>query len=400
MTSSPLPYAALLPLEGVVRDYSWGSPTAIPQLLGRPPTGAPAAELWLGAHPRGPATIVGTRRDLASVIAARPEQLLGPDILARFGAELPFLMKVIAPAKALSIQVHPTREQAEAGFAAEEARGIPRDDPRRNYPDPHHKPEMVCALTPFEAFCGFRPTPDTLRFLEALAVPELAPFEAVLSAADGLRRAFALLLGPGSGSRPRDRRWPHPRLRAALGGRRRMVRQCRRDRRRGLRVSERHRRGSRGPAQLRPLGPAGRWSSCRRARCTATWAASPSRSWPVATTCCGAASRPSTSTCPSCSRSQISTRCRSPVRGPQVIDEESWYDPSIPEFQLSIHEFSDLIRIPPAGPQVLLCTQGEAYVTVGREHRSLPKGAAAFVAAGHALQLVGRATVFRATTGS
>ena len=91
MTSSPLPYSALLPLEGVVRDYSWGSPTAIPQLLGRPPTGAPVAELWLGAHPRGSATIVGTRRDLASVIAARPEQLLGPDILARFGAELPFL---------------------------------------------------------------------------------------------------------------------------------------------------------------------------------------------------------------------------------------------------------------------------------------------------------------------
>jgi mannose-6-phosphate isomerase len=89
-----------------------------------------------------------------------------------------------------------------------------------------------------------------------------------------------------------------------------------------------------------------------------------------------------------------------PVRGPHVIDEESWYDPSIPEFQLSIHEFSELTRIPPAGPQVLLCTQGEAYITVGREHRSLPKGAAAFVAAGHALQLVGRATVFRATTGS
>ena len=99
MTSSPLPYAALLPLEGVVRDYSWGSATAIPQLLGRPPTGAPVAELWLGAHPRGPAMIVGTRRDLASVIAANPGQLLGPEILARFGAELPFLMKVIAPAR-------------------------------------------------------------------------------------------------------------------------------------------------------------------------------------------------------------------------------------------------------------------------------------------------------------
>ena len=103
MTGLPLTYSALLPLEGVVRDYSWGSPTAIPQLLGRPPTGAPAAELWLGAHPRGPAMIVGTRRDLASVIAANAQQMLGPDVLARFGAELPYLMKVIAPAKALGM---------------------------------------------------------------------------------------------------------------------------------------------------------------------------------------------------------------------------------------------------------------------------------------------------------
>jgi mannose-6-phosphate isomerase len=398
VTSSPLPYAALLPLEGVVRDYSWGSATAIPQLLGRPPTGAPVAELWLGAHPRGPAMIVGTRRDLASVIAANPGQLLGPEILARFGAELPFLMKVIAPAKALSIQVHPTREQAEAGFVAEEARGIPRSDPRRNYPDPHHKPEMVCALTAFEAFCGFRPTSDTLRFLEALAVPELAPFEAVLSAADGLRRSFALLLNQEP-----------DRARAIVDG---LTRGCER------------------------LAAVGEWSDNANA-IVAVAHEFPNDIGVVLVALLHYVRlaprevvfvEPGTVHCylgglavevmassdnvlrggltpkhvdvPELLAVANFTSMPRPVRGPHVIDEESWYDPSIPEFQLSIHEFSELTRIPPAGPQVLLCTQGEAYITVGREHRALPKGAAAFVAAGHALQLVGRATVFRATTGS
>ena len=107
-----LPYSALLPLEGVVRDYSWGSPTAIPQLLGRPPTGAPAAELWLGAHPA-----VQPRSSAPDATSPRssppaPSSCFGPDILARFGAELPFLMKVIAPAKRT---VDPGPSDARAG---------------------------------------------------------------------------------------------------------------------------------------------------------------------------------------------------------------------------------------------------------------------------------------------
>ena len=399
MTSSPLPYAALLPLEGVVRDYSWGSATAIPQLLGRPPTGAPVAELWLGAHPRGPAMIVGTRRDLASVIAANPGQLLGPEILARFGAELPFLMKVIAPAKALSIQVHPTREQAEAGFVAEEARGIPRSDPRRNYPDPNHKPEMVCALTAFDAFCGFRPTSGTLRFLEALAVPELAPFEAVLSAADGIRRTFALLLDQEP-----------DRARAIVDG---LTRGCERLAAGGGEWSDNANAivavahefpndiGVALVALLHYVRLAPRevvfvepgTVHCYLGGLAVEVMASSDNVLRGGLT-------PKHVDVPELLAVANFTAMPRPVRGPHVIDEESWYDPSIPEFQLSIHEFSELTRIPPAGPQVLLCTQGEAYITVGREHRSLPKGAAAFVAAGHALQLVGRATVFRATTGS
>jgi mannose-6-phosphate isomerase len=398
MTSAPLPYAALFPLEGELRDYPWGSPTAIPQLLGRPATGAPAAELWLGAHPRGGATVVGTRRDLASVIAASPEQLLGPEILARFGAELPFLMKVIAPAKALSIQVHPTRAQAEAGFAAEEARGIPRNDPRRNYPDPNHKPEMLCALTPFEAFCGFRPVADTLRFLEALSVPELAAFHAVLSATDGLRHAFAFLLN-----------LEPERARASVDG---LIRAC---------------------GRLSAAG--GEWVEPANAILTVA------NDFPSDV---GVALlvllnylrlepreavfvRPGTVHCylrglavevmassdnvlrggltlkhvdaPELLAVANFAAVPQPILAARVADEESWFDASVPEFRLSVHQFSDLTRIPPAGPQILLCTKGEAYVTVGGEHRSLPRGAAAFVAAGHPLQLLGRAIVFRATTG-
>jgi mannose-6-phosphate isomerase len=398
MTSSPLPYTALLPLDGVVRDYPWGSPTAIPQLLGRPATGAPAAELWLGAHPGGAARIVGTRRDLASAIASSPEQLLGADILARFGPELPFLMKVIAPAKALSIQVHPTADQARAGFAAEEARGIPRSDPRRNYPDPNHKPEMLCALTSFEAFCGFRPVSETLRFLEALAVPELAPLHAVLSASDGLRRAYSFLLDLDPES-----------VRVLVAG---LIQGGRRLAGSASEWSANAEAiltvagdfpGDIGIALLIPLHhvrlapwdavlvPPGTVHCYLRGLAVEVMASSDNVLRGGLT--------PKHVDVPELLAVADFAPAPRPVRQPHVVGEETWFDASVPEFQLSVHQLSDLVRIPPAGPQILLCTKGEAYVTVHGEHRSLPRGAAAFVAAGHPMQLVGRATVFRATTG-
>ena len=149
--------ASLVALEGVARSYAWGSPTAIPELRGVLASGEPVAELW-------------------------------------FDQQLPFLLKILAADQALSIQVHPTLEQARRGFAAEEALGIPRDAPHRKYRDANHKPELICALGEFDALVGFRPVPQTLRLFEALNVPELAGVGAALAGADGLRAAFTGLV--------------------------------------------------------------------------------------------------------------------------------------------------------------------------------------------------------------
>ena len=139
-------------LTGPVQHYAWGSTTAIPELLGLEPDGQPYAELWLGAHPKGPADVAGVRLD--QLIASHPG-VLGAASVARFGERLPYLMKVLAAARPLSLQAHPSRAQAEAGFAREEAAGIPRDADHRNYKDDWPKPEVLCALGDFEALYGF-----------------------------------------------------------------------------------------------------------------------------------------------------------------------------------------------------------------------------------------------------
>ncbi|MFI2609430.1 mannose-6-phosphate isomerase, class I [Kitasatospora sp. NPDC018619] len=159
-------------LRNPVRRYAWGSPTAIPALTGTAPDGTPQAELWLGAHPSAPSLLLGDDgpRPLDELIAADPQGLLGADTVRRFGPELPFLFKVLAADRALSLQVHPTRAQAEAGYAAEQARGVPPDAPERVFKDRGHKPELLCALGDFEALCGFRPTAGSARLLDALGV--------------------------------------------------------------------------------------------------------------------------------------------------------------------------------------------------------------------------------------
>ncbi|HJQ44159.1 MAG TPA: mannose-6-phosphate isomerase, class I, partial [Jatrophihabitantaceae bacterium] len=181
-------------IEGVARHYAWGSPTAIPQLLGLEADGTPVAELWFGAHPGDPSPVPDLGTTLDDVIASDPVQLLGSDVARRFGNRMPFLVKVLAADVALSIQVHPTIEQAREGFSSEEARGIPRDAPERNYRDDNHKPELLCALTPFEALCGFRPVAQTLEVLDALDIAELRPLRDLLAGPDGLRAAFTALL--------------------------------------------------------------------------------------------------------------------------------------------------------------------------------------------------------------
>jgi mannose-6-phosphate isomerase len=184
----------IVALEGAARDYAWGSRTEIQRLLDRPVDGEPLAELWFGAHPQGPSPVPAHDASLDELIGADPEGMLGRACVDRFGPRLPYLLKVLAAEQALSIQVHPTPEQAGAGYARENAAGIAVDAPNRNYRDENHKPELLCALTAFDALCGFRPVAETLALLDELAVPELGFVREQLQGADPLRSAFTALL--------------------------------------------------------------------------------------------------------------------------------------------------------------------------------------------------------------
>jgi mannose-6-phosphate isomerase len=193
-------------LRPVVRPYPWGTRTAIADLQGRPvPAPGPEAELWMGAHPSAPSGIdrdPGTGTTLDAVIAAAPGRELGAECAARFSGRLPFLLKVLSAEKALSIQVHPSRAQAEAGFAAEDARGLPPGAPGRNYVDDWPKPELLYALTPFEVAAGLRTPADAAAILRALAVDQLQPLIAALQDAadeDVMGAALASVL-----------EWPEP----------------------------------------------------------------------------------------------------------------------------------------------------------------------------------------------
>jgi mannose-6-phosphate isomerase len=184
-------------LRNAVRPYAWGSRTAIPELLGGPvPAPHPQAELWLGAHPADPSVLMhadGAQTSLLEALRADPYRHLGPRCAQRWGGQLPFLLKVLAAEEPLSLQAHPSAEQAAEGFAREEIRGVPRDAPERNYVDPCHKPELICALTELQALAGFRDPGRTVELLEALDEPALEPYRAMLAAepnADGLRTLF------------------------------------------------------------------------------------------------------------------------------------------------------------------------------------------------------------------
>jgi mannose-6-phosphate isomerase len=180
-------------LDVTPRSYAWGSTTAIPELLGVPPTGEPQAELWLGCHPGDPARVCGGRTLLAC-IDADPQSELGPTVIREYGPRLPFLLKVLAAGAPLSLQAHPSSAQARAGYEEEERRGVPLDAPERRYKDPYAKPELLCALTPFDVLAGFRPPADTVRLLEALDVPELKPYLETLPGPHGVRETFTALL--------------------------------------------------------------------------------------------------------------------------------------------------------------------------------------------------------------
>jgi len=193
----------MIRLTNPTQGYAWGSLTAIPELLGLPVTSEPVAESWMGAHPSAPsrATTADGLTGLDLLIAADAEALLGAGVISRFGATLPYLLKIIAAERPLSLQVHPDIEQARRGYAAEEAAGIPVDAPQRNYRDRNHKPELVYALTPFEALCGFRTPGRAAEILAGLQAPLARVLHGLLTArpsSEGIRAALTQLLEPGT----------------------------------------------------------------------------------------------------------------------------------------------------------------------------------------------------------
>ena len=189
-------------LEGVVRPYAWGSRVAIAAMQGRPvPSAHPEAELWFGSHPAGPARCVGAdgapHTDLLTAIDANPVDALGSSSVSAFGNRLPFLLKVLAADEPLSRQAHPSSAQAREGFERENAQGLALDARDRNYRDPWHKPELIVAITPFDALAGFRNPHETVRLLRELQVSELDPYLGMLVGqpdSEGLRALFTTWL--------------------------------------------------------------------------------------------------------------------------------------------------------------------------------------------------------------
>ncbi|ABO90948.1 TPA: mannose-6-phosphate isomerase, class I [Aeromonas salmonicida] len=197
MSSRDLP--SFLLMQNPIQGYDWGSHDSLTTLFGIPnPTGKPQAELWMGAHPNGcsEVTLVGSTQKLSAVIDTAPAAALGEATVTHFGS-LPFLFKVLCAEKALSIQVHPSKAQAEAGFAKEEAAGIPIKAGNRNYKDPNHKPELVFALTAYQAMNGFRAIPAILALFERVKLAAIADLVAAFAANQneaGLQHFFHKLL--------------------------------------------------------------------------------------------------------------------------------------------------------------------------------------------------------------
>jgi len=187
----------MIPLDCPIQPYAWGSRTFLATLQGRPtPSSQPEAELWLGAHPTAPslATVDGGQVPLGSLIGVSPATMLGPETVAEHGHRLPYLCKLLAADEPLSLQVHPDPEQARAGFERQRQGGFALP----TYSDPYAKPELLVALTDFDALCGFRDPEITLEHLVRLGVPELTPVVSALGSSTDpgtrLRAAVELLL--------------------------------------------------------------------------------------------------------------------------------------------------------------------------------------------------------------
>ncbi len=163
-------------MKNTIQEYAWGSHTAIADLVGnQSPSTKPQAELWMGAHPKAPSLVKYDDKwlSLLELIKQFPADILGKDVAAKFDNKLPYLFKVLAASKPLSIQAHPSIKQAKQGFERENRLKIPLDSPNRNYKDENHKPECICALTPFLALYGFRKISEIISLMEKICLKVL-----------------------------------------------------------------------------------------------------------------------------------------------------------------------------------------------------------------------------------
>lgn len=197
----------MLPIVNSFQVYAWGSATRIPELIGVEVPGGPVAEWWMGAHPSAPSRALTESGPvpLDAYVAQRPDRALGAGVVARFGSSLPYLLKVIAAETPLSLQVHPDLERARQGYDAEDAAGVPLDAPHRNYRDRNHKPELVYALSTFEALCGFRAPRRAAELFDGLDAPLARELHEILvaePAPEGIRAAFRRLLEPSTRPTP------------------------------------------------------------------------------------------------------------------------------------------------------------------------------------------------------
>jgi mannose-6-phosphate isomerase len=174
---------SVLKIQGVIQHYAWGGTTFIPNLLGvENPTDEPHAELWMGSHPRGTARLEDNSQNLAEYIATAPHKHLGTRVAERFDNKLPFLFKILDVKQMLSIQTHPTKEQAVIGFQKENEAGVPLNAKHRNFKDDNHKPEIMVALTDFWLLHGFKSVSQIEETLKQ--VDEFAPLQKVFEQKD------------------------------------------------------------------------------------------------------------------------------------------------------------------------------------------------------------------------
>lgn len=381
-----------------VQHYDWGSPTAIPSLLGVEPDGRPWAELWIGAHPAAPAQVDGPGGPIAldALIEADPPSMLGPARVDH-GDTLPFLMKVLAAAAPLSLQVHPTEVQARAGFDREEAAGIDPAAPHRTYRDPNHKPELVCALTPFTALCGFRSPEISAELLASLEVAELAPLVDLLRHADDIGPALEWLFGLPL----ETARWLADAVAAATG---RPAGSFDLERAWAARIAQRH-GGDIGivvalllnVVELRPGQALFLDGGTLHAYLEGTAIEVMANSDNVI--------RGGLTTkhidVPELLAITHAVAGPAEVITPRFVDGEAIYDSPAREFTLSSISLNNRTVVrSPRGPEVFLCTAGRVQLTTEGRSLALEKGEACFVpGSSGSLALVGSGHLYRTTVG-